>query len=140
MGKVRYLPLQRIAFRCYGLENVFLFRKSRGPFIPDWLKDAYWENEVPRVVFKFAEGDVLMSGMLRGEREIAGTPAVIDAPVGAGHVVLFANRPFRRWQTRGNHALVFNAMLHWNDLRAGWPSRPGEEEGQAVTDDGGPDG
>jgi hypothetical protein len=109
------------------------------PFIPDRLKDAYWENEVPRVVISFAERDVLMSGMLRGEREIAGTPAVIDAPVGAGHVILFANRPFRRWQTRGSHALVFNAMLHWNDLRAGWPSRPAEAAEAAVTD-GGQDG
>jgi hypothetical protein len=108
-------------------------------FIPDWLKDELWQKEVPRVVMSFADKDVLMSGMLRGEREIAGTPAVIDAPVGAGHVILFANRPFRRWQTRGSHALVFNAMLHWNDLRAGWPSRPGAATAEAVTD-GGQDG
>ena len=108
-------------------------------FIPDWMKDEYWNKEVPRVVMSFAKKDILMSGMLRGEREIAGTPAVIDAPVGDGHVILFANRPFWRWQTRGSHALVFNAMLHWNDLRAGWPSRPAATAGEAVTD-GGQDG
>jgi len=97
------------------------------PYIPDWLKDELWEKEVPRVVFSFADSDVLMSGMLRGEREIAGTPAVIDVPVGDGHVVLFANRPFWRWNTHGSHALIFNTILHWNDLRAGWPARPQAE-------------
>jgi hypothetical protein len=96
--------------------------------VPDWLKDETWEKEVPRVVVRFAEEDVLMSGMLRGESEIAGTPAVVDVPVGEGHVVLFATNPFWRLETSGSHALVFNTMLHWNDLRAGWPERPSEEE------------
>jgi hypothetical protein len=104
------------------------------PFIPDWLKDDIWEKEVPRVVLSFADEGVLMSGMLRGEGEIAGTPAVIDVPVGEGHVVLFANRPFWRWQTHGSHALVFNTILHWNDLRAGWPARPRPEEETSTTD------
>jgi len=103
-------------------------------FIPDWMKDEYWEKEVPRTVLSFAEKDIMMSGMLRGESEIAGAPAVLDVPVGEGHVVLFANRPFWRWQTRGTHALVFNTMLHWNDLRAGWPVRPGAEESTAVAE------
>jgi hypothetical protein len=102
------------------------------PFIPDWMKDEYWEKEVPRTVLSFAKQDIFMSGMLRGESEIAGTPAVLDVPVGEGHVVLFANRPFWRWQTRGTHALVFNTMLHWNDLRTGWPVRPGAEESTTV--------
>ncbi len=104
-----------------------------GNNVPDWLKDETWEKEVPRVVVRFAKEDVLMSGMLRGEGEIAGTPAVIDVPVGAGHVVLFATRPFWRLETYGSHALVFNTMLHWNDLRAGWPERPADEE--TVADD-----
>ena len=69
-----------------------------------------------------------MSGMLTGEGALSGTPAVLDVPVGEGHVVLFATRPVRRWNTHGNHALVFNAMMHWNDLRTGWPERPSEDE------------
>jgi hypothetical protein len=97
-------------------------------FMPDWLKDETWAKEVPRVVVSFAEKEILMSGMLRGGDEIAGAPAVIDAPVGDGHVILFANRPFWRWQTHGSHALVFNTILHWNDLRTDWPARPGTED------------
>jgi hypothetical protein len=34
-------------------------------------------------------------------------------------VVMFANRPYWRWQTQGNFFLGFNAILNWNDLDAG---------------------
>ncbi len=94
---------------------------------PDWLRDELWEKEIPRVVRSFAEKDVLMSGMLRGESELAGAPAIVDVPVGDGHVILFAIRPFWRMETYGSHAFVFNTMLHWNHLRVGWPTRPEEQ-------------
>ncbi len=108
---------------------VFEINKNLGGFrVPDWVKDEIWQNEVPRPVVTFAKKGLLLSGMLKGEKELAGTPAVVDCPVGKGHVVLFANRPFWRWQTHGSHALVFNTILNWNDLRVGWPERPEEEE------------
>ena len=110
--------------------------KVSSPFIPDWLKDELYEKEIPRIVLSFPKKDILMSGMLRGEQEIAGAPAVIDVPVGAGHVVLFAVRPFWRWQTLGSHALVFNTMLHWNDLRSGWPVRPDSQDDESVAGEG----
>lgn len=110
---------------------VFQVNKNTGGFRnPDWLQDEIWQKEVPRVVLSFAKKNILMSGMLKGENEISGAPLVLDAPVGDGHVVLFANRPFWRWQTRGSHAMVFNAILHWNDLRTAWPARKSEEEEQ----------
>jgi hypothetical protein len=44
---------------------------------------------------------------------------------GKGHVVMFANRPYWRWQTQGDFFLGFNAILNWNDLDAGRaPARP----------------
>jgi len=108
---------------------VFDVDKSVGGFAtPDWAKDATWKDEVPRPVLSFAKKDILMSGMLRGGGELAGKPAVVDVPVGEGHVVMFAIHPFWRWETHGSHALVFNTMLHWNHLRAGWPARPAEDE------------
>ena len=72
--------------------------------MPEWQKDEIWEKEMPRVVLNFAKKNILMSGMLEGEKELAGAPVIVDVPVGKGHVVLFANRPFWRWQTRGSHA------------------------------------
>lgn len=123
----------------YGYDKVFPVYFNQAPVfdihkkledwrMPDWLKDDIWEKEVPRAVVNFAEKELLMSGMLRGQGEIAGAPAVVDVPVGDGHVILFANRPFWRWETHGSHALVFNTIFHWNDLRTGWPERPEEEE------------
>jgi hypothetical protein len=45
--------------------------------------------------------------------------AALDHPVGKGHVVMFAIRPFWRWQTQGTYTLGFNAIMNWNDLDAG---------------------
>jgi hypothetical protein len=78
------------------------------------------EDRLPRVVARFAKKDDLwVSGMLDKGEELADKPAVIDCPVGKGHVVLFANNPMWRWQTHGSHALVFNTVLHWEHLDAG---------------------
>ena len=105
--------------------------------IPDWLKDQRWAQEYPRIVMRFGEeaSDLLLSGMLKGGEELAGTPAVVDAPVGEGHIVLFAHRSFWRWETPASHALVFNTMLHWDDLRTGWPTRPGNKAEKEETDE-----
>ncbi len=81
----------------------------------------------PRVLLSFptSANDLLLSGMLIGGDALAGRAVAIDAPLGKGHVVMFANRPFWRWQTQGNFFLGFNAILNWNDLDAGrTPSRP----------------
>ena len=108
---------------------VFQIRKDLSSYrLPDWYKDEAWYSEVPQPVLNFAKKNILMSGMLRGESEIAGKPAIVDVPVGKGHVILFANHPFWRWETHGSHAFVFNTILNWNDLHVGWPERPQEDE------------
>ena len=75
----------------------------------------------PRVVLTFPQNpdDMLLSGVLVGGQSLAGRAQIIDAPVGQGHVVMFAIRPFWRWQTQGTFFLGFNAILNWNDLDAG---------------------
>ena len=59
---------------------------------------------------------LLVSGMLAGGQELAKRAAIVDAPVGNGHVVMFGIRPFWRWQTHGSFALAVNAMVNWNNL------------------------
>jgi len=54
-----------------------------------------------------------------GRKAGGGRALVVDAPLGKGHVVLFANRPFWRYQTHGNLNLALNAILNWNGLDAG---------------------
>ncbi len=103
---------------------VFSVNKTAGNYrTSDKMKDAIFAAEVPRVVVSFAKKDLNMSGMLQKPEELQGAAAVLDVPVGDGHVILFATRPIRRWNTHGNHALVWNVLLNWNDLRTGWPER-----------------
>jgi hypothetical protein len=83
----------------------------------------------PRVVLRFAsdEKNLLVSGMLAGGSELANAPAVIDVPVGRGHVVMFAINPMWRHQTQGSFFLLFNAALNFDSLnteRATQPARP----------------
>jgi len=83
----------------------------------------------PRVVLRFAaeEKNLLVSGMLAGGSELANAPAVIDVPVGSGHVIMFANNPMWRHQTQGSFFLIFNAALNFDSLnteRAAPAARP----------------
>src|SRR5262245_1363737 len=77
----------------------------------------------PRIILRFsAEKDLLISGMLAGGSELANKPAVVDIPVGKGHVVMFANNPMWRHQTHGSFSLIFNAALNFNHLHVGRPA------------------
>jgi hypothetical protein len=74
----------------------------------------------PRVVLRFAdEKNLWISGMLAGGSELAGAPAIIDVPLGRGHVVLFANNPMWRQETQGSFMLLLNAALNYDHLDAG---------------------
>jgi hypothetical protein len=74
----------------------------------------------PRVVVRWSEDkDLWVSGMLTGGAELANTPAVIDVPVGKGHVVLFGNNPMWRHETHGSFMLILNTALHFDYLHAG---------------------
>jgi hypothetical protein len=74
-----------------------------------------------RVIARFPTdpADLLISGGLTGGREMAGAPAVVDSPNGDGHVVMFAFNPFWRGETLGTYGMVFNALLHYQNLGAG---------------------
>ncbi|HUR34633.1 MAG TPA: hypothetical protein VM032_12610, partial [Vicinamibacterales bacterium] len=77
----------------------------------------------PTIVARFTGGDTsVLSGVMRGAEQTRNRPMVVDAPSGKGHVLLFANNPIYRWQTFGEHAMVFNALLFWNDLPAAAPA------------------
>ncbi len=79
----------------------------------------------PRVVIRFPQNpnDMLLSGTLANGRFLSNRAAALDVPLGTGHVVMFALRPFWRWQTQGTYSLGFNAIMNWNDLDAGKPAK-----------------
>jgi hypothetical protein len=74
----------------------------------------------PRVIFRYADAaHLLASGLDEGGSEVAEHAAVIDVPVGTGHVVLFSNNPIYRGETRGSYSLVLNTILNFDHLNAG---------------------
>jgi hypothetical protein len=95
-------------------------------------------NQRPRVVLRFVpeEKNLLISGMLAGGSELANAPAVIDVPVGRGHVVMFANNPMWRHQTQGNFFLIFNAALNFDSLNTERAVQPPARSASTTGDDG----
>jgi hypothetical protein len=98
------------------------------PWEPQPLTGEQFRNPVnvippaarPRVVLRYANNnELLVSGLLDGGAELAQHAAVIDSPLGDGHVVLFSNNPFWRAETKGSYFLVFNAILNFDNLNAG---------------------
>ena len=92
----------------------------------------------PRVVLRFVndEKNLLISGMLAGANELANRPAIVDVPVGRGHVVMFATNPMWRHQTQGEFFLLFNAALNYDNLGVGRAEpRPQGQQTSAADDD-----
>lgn len=57
------------------------------------------------IVLRFPGGDAgVLSGLMRGADQWRNRPALVDAPVGKGRVLLYVMNPMCRWQT------------YWNDL------------------------
>ncbi len=79
------------------------------------------EDPRPRVIMQFPanQNELLLSGTLAGGQALSNRALAIDATLGRGHLVMFALRPFWRWQTQGTFFLAFNAILNWNHLDAG---------------------
>jgi len=104
---------------------------GEGPFGPQAVTPPAMR---PRVVLRFNtnEKELLISGMLAGGSELAGKAAVVDVPVGKGHVVMFANNPMWRHQTQGSFFLLFNAALNYNNLGVGRPEPPARRSDAAT--------
>jgi len=99
----------------YGYDkNLPLYRNHSGP-----LLSVSRERE-KYVVLRYAkEGDLCLSGIVKNQNEIKGKAAILDVPIGEGHIVLFTFNPFWRDLNHGNYMFVFNAILNHNDFNAG---------------------
>ncbi len=71
----------------------------------------------PEVISRFANSKgLLLSGLLQGGESIAERAVVVDAHLGKGNVLLFANNPVYRGETIGSYAMVFNAIMNFDCL------------------------
>jgi hypothetical protein len=97
-------------------------RFNGGPLLqagppPGFEQFAGASPERPQVLARFTGGEAgVLSGLMRNPDAIRNRPMVVDAPAGKGRVILYANNPIYRWQTFGEHAMLFNALLFWNDM------------------------
>ena len=94
-----------------------------GPVTDDMLRNAtnlIPPDQRPRVILRFSDTrDLLVSGLLANGGSIAQRPVVVDVPLERGHVVMFANNPVWRGSTHGSYTLVFNTIMHFDNLNAG---------------------
>jgi hypothetical protein len=97
----------------YGYDRKLLpVRWAGGPLlrVPD--------EDKAQVLMQFPGGDAsVLSGLMKGASEIRNRPALVDVPVGKGQLVMFATNPCYRWENLGEFNMLFNAILHWNELR-----------------------
>jgi hypothetical protein len=116
----------------YGYSTKMLpVRWSDGPLLqlPDPSSQAAallgTGTDKPMMLMRFPGGDTgVLSGLMRGADQIRNRPAIVDAPAGKGRVLMYVTNPIYRWQNFGEHNLVFNALLFYNDFPAALPELP----------------
>ena len=116
----------------YGYEGKTLpVRWADGPLLqlpdPDSPLAAFLGTgtDKPVALMRFPGGDAaVLSGLMRNADQVKNRPAIVDAPTGKGRVVLYAINPIYRWQNFGEHNLVFNALLFYNDFPEKLPEAP----------------
>lgn len=95
-----------------------------------WLRMAYCTTcldgpeDRSGVVMEWGDTDgkpFVESGQAWGEENLIGRPAILDMPVGKGHVVCFNFNPMHRDLNRGDQRLLWNAILNWQAIIAGQP-------------------
>jgi hypothetical protein len=104
-----------------------------------WLRMAYCTTcldgpeDRSGVVMEWGDTDgkpFVESGQAWGEENLMGRPAILDMPVGKGHVVSFNFNPMHRDLNRGDQRLLWNAILNWQAIVAG-NAKPSQASGPA---------
>lgn len=118
-------PLHTYVFR----QNFPLYNVPRR-----WMRMAYCTTcldgpeDRSGVVMEWGDTDgkpFVESGQAWGEENLIGRPAILDMPVGKGHVVTFNFNPMYRDLNRGDQRLLWNTLLNWQAIVAKQP-KPSE--------------
>jgi hypothetical protein len=92
-----------------------------------WLRMAYCTScldgpeDRSGIVLEWGDtggAPLVISGQAWGEAGLVHRPAILDLPAGKGHVVAFNFNPLHRDLNRGDHRLVWNAILNWKAILA----------------------
>jgi hypothetical protein len=93
-------------------EKVLPVRYANGPLL------SVAERDKSQILMQFTGTEKsVLSGLMRGAGEVKNRPAIVEVPVERGRVIMFATNPCYRWQNHGEFQMLFNTILHHNDLR-----------------------
>ncbi len=81
------------------------------PALSDAEIDRLLEQYPTRVIARYSENVVLLSGYLLGAEHLRGKAAVVEVQSGQGRIVLLGFRVQHRGQSWGTFRLLFNAIL-----------------------------
>ena len=71
------------------------------------------------VVLEWGDRDgapLVVSGQAWGESNLVGRAAILDMPVGSGHVVTFNFNPMHRDLNRGDQRMLWNVIINWRAI------------------------
>lgn len=112
----------------YGYEpHTFVFRQNFPLYATPrrWLRMAYCTTcldgpvDSSDVVLEWGDrggSPILVSGQIWGEGNLIGRPAILDSPVGRGHVITFNFNPLHRDLNRGDQRMLWNAIINWETI------------------------
>src|SRR6516162_8886033 len=92
-----------------------------------WLRMAYCtvclDGPIDRsgIVLEWGDRDgapFVVSGQAWGEENLIGRAAILDMPVGKGHVITFNFNPLHRDLNRGDQRMLWNAIINWRAILA----------------------
>ncbi|NOR15028.1 MAG: hypothetical protein GQ544_04940 [Candidatus Aminicenantes bacterium] len=93
----------------YGMPSEAAIMFYRGMAIRALIPSEMWER---KVVARFPEDDILLSGWLFGEDVIARKAAVVDTRHKKGHIILIGFPCQHRAQSHGTYKFLLNALLY----------------------------
>lgn len=93
----------------YGMPREAAIMFYRGMAFSTRIPSEGWER---KVVARFPEDDLLLSGWLYGEDVIARKAAVVDLQRKKGHIILIGFPSQHRAQSHGTYKFLLNALLY----------------------------
>ena len=93
----------------YGMPGEAAIMFYRGMAIQTQIPPEGWDR---KVVARFPEDDILLSGWLYGEEVIARKAAVVDVQNKKGHIILIGFPCQHRAQSHGTYKFLLNALLY----------------------------
>jgi hypothetical protein len=97
-----------------------------------WLRMAYCTTcldgpeDRSGIVMEWGDSDgkpFVVSGQAWGEQNLIGRPAILDMPVGKGHIVSFNFNPMHRDLNRGDQRMLWNALINWQAIVSAQPKQ-----------------